>query len=210
MGLRPEDIDRSTPSPLVRRFGSKIVNAAVEKPILDAACGSGRNAIFLATLGGNVICVDMDLTKLQAQNLSLPLSRRLILRQLDFVKDAWPFGSCSLGGIVNVHFFLAELFPFFEESLSPGGYLLFETVPGHAGNYVELPKAGQLKGLLGKAFEIEHYKEAKVGPTDYDAVTVRLLASHNGVTGPNARCVGYASSSGGTTAQSHKRKGTGQ
>jgi SAM-dependent methyltransferase len=121
MELRPGDIDRLTPSPLVRRFGSKIIAAAIDKPILDAACGSGRNAIFLATLGRSIICVDRDLTKLQAQNLSLPLSRRLILRQLDFVKDAWPFGPCTLGGIVNVHFFLTELFPFFEESLSPGG-----------------------------------------------------------------------------------------
>jgi hypothetical protein len=69
------------------------------------------------------------------------------------------------------------LFPFFEDSLSPGGCLLFETVPGCGGNYLELPKAGQLKGLLGKAFDIEYYKEAKVGPADYDAVTVRLLAS---------------------------------
>jgi SAM-dependent methyltransferase len=180
MGLRPEDIDRSTPSPLVRRFGSKIVNAAVEKPILDAACGSGRNAIFLAKLGGNVICVDRDLTKLQSQDLPSPISRRLILRQLDFVKNAWPFEPCTLGGLVNVHFFLAALFPFFEESLSPGGYLLFETVPGYGGNYLELPKAGQLKALLGKAFDIEYYKEAKVGPADYDAVTVRLLAKKLG------------------------------
>ena len=176
MALRPEEIDRSTPSPLVRRFGSKIVNASIDKPILDAACGSGRNAIFLATLGGSIICVDRDLTKLQGRKLSLPVSRRLILYQLDFVKDTWPFEPCTVGGIVNVHFFLAELFPFFEDSLSPGGYLLFETVPGHGGNFLELPKAGQLKTLLGKAFDIEYYKEAKVGPPDYDAVTVRLLA----------------------------------
>ena len=108
------------------------------------------------------------------------LSRRLILRQLDFVKDAWPFGPCTLGGIVNVHFYLPELFPSFEYSLSPGGYLLFETVPGCGGDYLELPKAGQLKGLLGKAFEIEYYKERKVGPVDYDAVTVRLLAKKRG------------------------------
>ena len=35
-----------------------------------------------------------------------------------------------------------------------------------------------------------------------------LVLSHNGVTGPDARCVGYAVS-GVTKTQSHKRKGTG-
>ena len=173
MGLRPEDMARFKPSLLVRRYGSKIADAAIDKPILDAACGSGRNAIFLATLGGSIICMDRDLTKLQSQKLPLPVSRRLIHRQLDFVKDAWPFEPCTLGGIVNVHFLLPDLFSFFEYSLSPGGYLLLETVPGHGQNYLELPKAEQLKGLPRNGFEIEYYKEAKVGPPYYDAVTVR-------------------------------------
>ena len=144
-------MDILEPSALVRRFGSKIVAAAIEKPILDAACGSGRNAIFLATLGGSIICVDRDLTKLQGRKLSLPVSRRLILYQLDFVKDTWPFEPCTVGGIVNVHFFLAELFPFFEDSLSPGGYLLFETVPGHGGNFLRTPQGGAIKDSSRKS-----------------------------------------------------------
>ena len=176
MKLRPEDIDRLTPSPLIRRFGSKIVNAAIDKPVLDAACGSGRNAIFLATLGRSIICVDRDLTNLQSQKLSLPLSRRLILLQLDFVKDAWPFEPCTLGGIVNVHFFLPELFPVFRRLAVTGWLSSLRNGSRPRWQLLELPKAGQLKGLLGKAFEIEYYKEAKVGPPDYDAVTVRLLA----------------------------------
>jgi SAM-dependent methyltransferase len=169
-------MDRLEPSALVRRFGSKIAAAALGKPILDVACGSGRNAIFLATLGCSIICVDRDVTRLQNQKLPLPVSRQLILRQLDLVKDSWPFGSCAVGGIVNVHFLLPELFPLFEYSLSPGGYLLLETVPGCGGNYLELPKARELREALGKGFDIEFYKEARVGPADYDAVTVRLLA----------------------------------
>jgi hypothetical protein len=81
-----------------------------------------------------------------------------------------------VGGIINVHFLLPALFPFCESSLSPGGYLLLETVPGCGGNYLELPKAGGIRSALGKAFDFEFYKEGKVGPRGYDAVTVQLLA----------------------------------
>ncbi len=67
-------------------------------------------------------------------------------------------------------------FPCFERSLSPGGYLLLETVPGCGGNYQELPKTGALRSALENAFELEFYQERKVGPIGYDAVTVRVLA----------------------------------
>jgi hypothetical protein len=169
-----------TPSPWVRRFATKVADASLGKPILDVACGSGRNAIFLASLGCSIDCVDRDLTTLQNQKLPPLISRQLSLRQLDLVKDSWPFGQCAVGGIINVQFLLPDLFPLFEYSLSPGGYLLLESVPGHGKNYLELPKAGELMRCLEKGFEIEQYKERKVGPSDYDAVTVRLLAKKRG------------------------------
>jgi len=170
------------PSPLVRRFASKIVDAAAAKPILDAACGSGRNAMLLSQLGCTIICVDKDLTHLEAQQVrwrSTPLrtaSERLVLQHLDLINHRWPFGLRVMGGIVNVHFFLPALFPFFESSLSPGGYLLLETPPGCGGNYLELPKEGEVRCALGKAFDLEFYKEGKVGPRAYNTVTVKVLA----------------------------------
>jgi SAM-dependent methyltransferase len=147
-------IDQLTPSPWVRMFATKVADASLGKPILDVACGSGRNAIFLASLGCSIVCVDRDLTTLQNQKLPPLISRQLSLRQLDLIKDSWPFGQSTVGGIVNVHFLLSDLLPFFENSLSPGGYLLLETVPGHGKNYLELPKAQELKGYLEKGFEI--------------------------------------------------------
>jgi hypothetical protein len=138
--------------------------------------------MFLSQLGCTVICVDRDLTSIQTQKLRLRRTSvrealaRLTLCQLDLVKDPWPFGPCTIGGIVNVHFLLPALFPFFENSLAPGGYLLLETVPGCGGNYLDLPKTGEVSSALGKSFDFEFYKEDKVGPRGYDAVTVQLLA----------------------------------
>src|SRR5258707_946239 len=81
-------------SPLVRRFASRIADAAEGAPILDVACGSGRNAMLLSELGCTVVCIDRDLTRLKVE-LELRASRltssRLRLRHLDLVKDPWPF-----------------------------------------------------------------------------------------------------------------------
>jgi SAM-dependent methyltransferase len=170
------------PSPLIRRFATKIADGAGNKPVLDVACGSGRNALVLAQLGCNVTCVDRDLTALQGQLGHLRLtafkkaSAKLSLHQMDLVKERWPFAASVAGGIINVHFLLPALFPRFERSLVRGGYLLLETVPGCGGNYLELPKAGELKSAFEKAFDFEFYQERKVGPAGCDAVTVRMLA----------------------------------
>jgi hypothetical protein len=169
-------------SSLVRRFGAKIVGASRSNPILDVASGSGRNAFFLSSLGASVICMDRELTRFQeylAQNASTCLIKggdRLISHQIDLVRDPWPFGNRTAGGIINVHFTLTSLFPSFASSLVPNGYLLLETVPGCGGNYLKLPKAGALKAALETNFEFEMYKENPVGHVENNAVTVKLVA----------------------------------
>jgi SAM-dependent methyltransferase len=162
--------------PLVRRFGEKIAETAGGMPVLDVACGSGRNAIFLRQLGCTVICMDNDLSRLQTDSTSQSASGSLHPHQIDLVRDPWPFSPHSVGGIINIHFTLLALFPHFESSLLPSGYLLLETVPGVGGNYLELPKEGELKAALGNAFDYELYKERQVGPSGHNAVTVKLLA----------------------------------
>lgn len=95
---------------------------------------------------------------------------------MDLVNDPWPFEAGSAGAIINVHLLLPTLFPLFETSLLSGRYLLIETIPAHGGNYLKLPRAGELRSALQHAFDFEFYKERKAGPGNYDAVTVQLLA----------------------------------
>jgi SAM-dependent methyltransferase len=175
--------ERSTASPFLRRFASKIVEGAQGAPILDVACGSGRNAIFLAQMGCTVFCLDKDLTGLDAAQTRLRyLAKRtdaagqIVPIALDLEADALPFGASALGGIVNIHYLLPRLFPWFARSLRGGGYLLLETPGRHGGNYLELPRKGALPSALDNAFDIELCREGKAGPKKYDAVTVRLLA----------------------------------
>jgi SAM-dependent methyltransferase len=175
------DMNKPQPSPLVRRFASKLAAAAGASPIVDVACGAGRNALFLDNLGCTVIGVDNDPARLEALRRASSSGSRLgasglSVKRIDLVKDPWPFGPQSLGAIVNVHFFLPKLFLDFENSIVPGGYLLFETVPGCGGNYLELPRAGSVRAVLAGAFTFEFYREHKVGPPDHDSVTVQLIA----------------------------------
>jgi SAM-dependent methyltransferase len=175
------DQHHEQPAPLVRRFAAKIAEASAGLPILDVACGSGRNAVLLVQLGCCVICIDRDMSRLREQqhlaSRVLPelASPQLIPRQMDLLKDEWPFGESTIGGIINFHFFSAGLLPAFERSLAPGAHLLLETVPGCGGNYLELPRAGTVRSFFGERFELEFYKERRVGPTGTDAVTVRML-----------------------------------
>jgi SAM-dependent methyltransferase len=175
-----KQVNRFGASPLVRRFASRIADAANGAPILDVGCGSGRNAMMLAEFGCTVICADIDLTRLRTMlssrvSNSCP-SSRLRLHSIDFINDRWPFGAGTLGGILNVHLLLPTLFPRFAQSLTPGGYLLIESIPGHGGNYLSLPAPGSVMSALASAFDFELYKERNAGPIGSDAVTVKVIA----------------------------------
>jgi len=160
-------MNKLVPSALIRRFGSKIAAASLDKPILDVACGSGRNAFFLWSLGCTVICMDRDLSGLQAQlsrsvdGDSVRASKRLILHQIDLINEPWPFKQSSVGGIINVHFTLPCLFPFFGSSLAQNGYLLIETVPGCGGNYLDLPRKGELKAAITAAATVRAIRKGQ-------------------------------------------------
>ncbi len=179
-----DEISRAT-SPLVRRFAEQVVAAASERPILDVACGSGRNAIFLARMGGTVICIDKDLSPFDAnlqrwREFVTVSAKRLQPRRIDLLRDRWPFERGNVGGVINIHFLFPPLFPLFASSLAPSGYLLLETVAGHGDNYLELPQEGALKAILADAFDLVFYEERSVGPSKHHAVAVKVLARRKG------------------------------
>jgi hypothetical protein len=131
--------------------------------------------LALSRLGATVICIDKDLTRLRSHG-HLTSSEQLKPYQLDLEKELWPFGKAEAGGIINVHFLLPSLFSSFRTSLAGGGYLLIETVPGCGGNYLQLPKAGELQSAFADDFDFLFYRERKVGPAGYDAVAVQFVA----------------------------------
>jgi hypothetical protein len=122
-----------------------------------------------------VVCLDRDLRQLQIRSVR-SIVGSIIPIQIALGEDPWPFGPSMLGGILDIHFLDRSLFRYFTRSLRSGGYLLIETVGGYGGNYLELPKAGELRTMLRRTFDLVVYSEKKVGPREIDAVSVRLLA----------------------------------
>lgn len=183
MELTPNarDLIEIAPTAMVRRFGTEMVIGAGDRPILDVACGGGRNAILIAYLGGNVICIDKDLSKLAAQSIRLrgtvfaQAFSRITPVALDLIKDEWPFSANSIGGIVNVHFLHTRLFPLFVRSTTHGGHLLLETIQNRGENYRDLPRAGTLRSAFEPSFVLDVYRERRCGPDGHDSVTVQLL-----------------------------------
>jgi len=158
-----------------------------KSPLLDAGCGYGRNAAALASHSLSVVCVDQKLERLNAlvrlapkhiAGLKQPTCEagQLYPVLADLDPSRWPFGENCFAGIICVHFLNVALFGAFRASLVARGCLYIETFGGHGGNYLDLPKAGQLRDLLSKDFDLPFYREKKVGPVGYDAVTVKLFA----------------------------------
>jgi len=93
---------------------------------LDVACGAGRNALFLAQRGFDVLAVDLSLEGLRitgdrARRRGLPVQPV----RADLERFAVRPGAFDV--VVNTRFLLREAFPLIRSALAPGGLLLFET-----------------------------------------------------------------------------------
>lgn len=168
------------PSPLLMKFANTIALDA-PGPILDVACGYGRNSNLFASLGCKVICLDNDSEVLNCiSSLSNTTNSKGYIKPTpvysDLKKTKWIFPPNSFGAIINVHFFLPSLLKSFVISLMPKGYLFIETISGHGENYLELPSKGFILDSIKNQFDVFLYEEKKVGPLDSDAVTVKLFA----------------------------------
>ena len=172
-----------SPSSTLLKFIDEIAHPGAAT--LDLACGFGRNAIVMAAHGCDVICVDRDLTRLrhldatkaalleQAPNDTAP--GRITTVCADLSVELWPLGRSSFDTIVVVHFVQLELFPSFIATLRVGGYLYFETFGGQGQNYLDLPRSGEVKAVLGAHFDLKYYEEKAASKKHLKAVTVKVV-----------------------------------
>ncbi len=91
--------------------------------VLDLACGSGRHALYLASLGLQVIAVDRDLSVLRGQKLPMEIK----LLEMDLENSPWPFGENEFDAIVVTNYLHRPLFAKIIATLKTGGVLIYET-----------------------------------------------------------------------------------
>jgi len=102
------------PSPWVVRWAPLMPRGRV----LDLACGGGRHARYLLSLGHDVTAVDRN-----PQDIA---GVRFIRADLED-GSPWPFGEVRFQGIVVANYLHRPLFPLIARALAPGGVLVYET-----------------------------------------------------------------------------------
>ena len=173
--------ERTHPSALLEHWASRLQVTGAAPRAIDLACGSGRNALFLARRGWRVDAVDISsvaLERLQSAAEAEDLPVNCVER------DLHP-ASSALDGFADSHYDLAlsmrytdiPLVEALPRVLAPGGHLIAE-MHLNAGRQVAGPRSSRFRvapGELRKAgsgLELLHYHEGLV--TDPDGRTVAL------------------------------------
>lgn len=111
------------PSAWVARFAPLMPSGET----LDLACGSGRHARLLSSLGHSVLAIDRD-----AEVLARVKGVGISTLQVDLEGDggqqpSWPFENGRFAGIVVTNYLHRPLFRGIFDSLALGGVLVYET-----------------------------------------------------------------------------------
>lgn len=126
---------------------------------LDLACGMGRNAKFLASLGFKVDALDISPLAIE----SLQDIENIEPKEVDF--DSYILSENSYDLIVCTYFLKRELFPQIEKALKEDGIFIFETFMHHSdntkvpSNKTFLLNEGELEATFDDRYEIFHLRE---------------------------------------------------
>jgi SAM-dependent methyltransferase len=110
----------SLPSPWVSRWAPLLAPGCA---VLDLACGHGRHAQLLASLGHPVLGVDRNAEALD----SIRLPAEVETLQADLEGGEWPLPGRRFGGIVVTNYLHRPVFPELLAALAEDGVLIYET-----------------------------------------------------------------------------------
>ncbi len=163
------DAQLPAPDPWVADLTAAWAAGSVQ-PVLDVACGSGRNALWLAAAGLRVVGVDRSAGAVERARAT---ARRRGLATARFrVRDVEAAGPPAgpWGAVVVCRYLHRPLLPRLAEALRPGGWLVYRT---HLAHPLRAPDARPRRsafllasGELLRAFgglEVLRYEEA-AGP----------------------------------------------
>lgn len=125
---------------------------------LDVATGKGRNALFLAERGFQVVAIDISRVGLEeARKRAQGNSLSIDWQQHDLEKLQLPVAAYDL--IVNINYLQRSLIPGLRSALKPDGHMIFETY------LIDQQAAGHPKNpdyLLNHNELLEHFRDYRV------------------------------------------------
>ena len=132
---------------------------------LDIAAGKGRNALYLAERGFEVVAVDISSVALDVARLHAKEKQaRINWQQLDLEQSGFPGGEYDL--ILNINYLQRSLIAKIKAALRPGGHVICETylidqqVIGHTKNPQYLLTHNELLDHF-RDFRVLYYREGK-------------------------------------------------
>jgi len=185
--MRHVPLEPLRPAALLREELPRIARARAARPVLDLACGRGRNALPVAASGAPVIALDRDATALaelgvRAREAGLEIAR---VRADVEAGHALPFASGALGAVLVFRFLHRPLAAEIVRVLAGGGLLVYETFTtaqralGHGPRRdAFLLAPGELARLF-PALETLRFEEGTFGDSEPTALA-RLVARKPG------------------------------
>jgi tellurite methyltransferase len=123
----------SDPSPLVVAHLDTLRSAAARGPVVDLACGRGRNALAIAARGIPVLGLDRS-AEILSELVNTARERTLPVRALRAdleTAPAPPLAEGRCGALIVCRYLHRPLAPALEALLAPGGWLFYETFTIH-------------------------------------------------------------------------------
>ena len=173
---KPPPQHSAEPSPWVVRFAPLIRSRG---SVLDLACGRGRHARYLASLGHRVVAVDRDREALDA----LREIHAIDAREADLEQPRWPLGDERFDAIVVTNYLHRPQFRYLLDALEPDGVLIYETFAEGNGRFGSpsrpefLLQPDELLTSFGAGLRVVAFEQ---GETAAPAVIQRLCAVGRG------------------------------
>jgi tellurite methyltransferase len=171
---RAEGTKYSAPTPLLVETAQKL------KPgrALDLACGTGRNAVWLAEHGWQVTAVDGSAAAIEAVRRGAP---GVDARVADLEKHEFPIAEASWDLIAACYYLQRDLFEPVKRGVKPGGVALVivhMVEPGHEESRFSV-QTGELATYF-EGWEILHYYEGKPHDPEHKRAVAEIVARRPG------------------------------
>lgn len=122
-------------SPLLEKYLTQLTSLTTDKqePVLDLACGGGRNGLYLVENNLPVIFADvnpeaLEQIKTSVSGLNTQKQKREKYWQVDFEQaDITPLQGQSFAAIMVFRYLHRPLFAQIKAAIKPGGMIIYET-----------------------------------------------------------------------------------